>query len=89
MKIVSFIEHCQRDVIEQILRHCSLWEGPLRTSAGARGPPQQPARASPPSDLEFVPDPAFEQSECFESDGREFAKEATGELQLVLDPEFL
>jgi hypothetical protein len=23
-------------------------------------------------------DPAFEQSECFESDGREFAKEATG-----------
>jgi hypothetical protein len=34
-------------------------------------------------------DPAFEQSECFESDGREFAKEATGELQLVLDPEFL
>ena len=76
-------------MIEQLLRHCSLWEGPLRTSAGARGPPQQPARASPPSDLEFVPDPAFEQSECFESDGREFAKEATGELQLVLDPEFL
>ena len=39
MKIVSFIERCQGDVIEQILRHCSLWEGPLRTSAGARGPP--------------------------------------------------
>jgi ribosomal protein S27E len=89
MKIVSFIEHCQGDVIKQILRHCSLWEGPLRTSAGARGPPQQPVRASPPSDLEFVPDPAFEQSECFESDGREFAAEATSELQLVLDPEFL
>ena len=33
--------------------------------------------------------PAFEQSECFESDGREFAAEATSELQLVLDPEFL
>jgi hypothetical protein len=31
----------------------------------------------------------YQQSECFESDGREFAKEATGELQLVLDPEFL
>ena len=58
-------------------------------SPGARGPPQQPARASPPSDPEFAADPAFEQSECFESDGREFAKEATGELQLVLDPEFL
>jgi hypothetical protein len=45
--------------------------------------------ASPPSDLEFAADPAFEQSECFESDGREFAAEATSELQLVLDPEFL
>ena len=89
MKIVSFIERSQGDVIEQILRHCSLWEGPLRTNAGARGPPQQPARASPPSDLEFAADPAFEQSECFESDGREFAADATGELQLVLDPEFL
>ena len=31
----------------------------------------------------------YQQAECFESDGREFAKEATGELQLVLDPEFL
>ena len=32
MKIISFIERCQGDVIEQILRHCGLWEGPLRTS---------------------------------------------------------
>ncbi len=39
MKIVSFIECRQRDVIERILRHCGLWEGPLRTLASARGPP--------------------------------------------------
>jgi hypothetical protein len=31
----------------------------------------------------------YQQAECFESDGREFAADATGELQLVLDPEFL
>ena len=88
MKSVSFIERCQSDVIEQILRHCGLWQGPLLTRAGARAPTQPPAQVSPPSDLEFVPDPAFEQSECLESDDREFA-EATGEFQLVLDPEFL
>lgn len=29
---------------------------------------------------------AFEQSDCFESDGCEFAAEVTGELQLVLGP---
>ena len=31
MKIVSFIECRQRDVIERILRQCGLWEGPFRT----------------------------------------------------------
>ena len=31
MKIISFIERRQQDVIERILRHCGLWEGPLRT----------------------------------------------------------
>ena len=25
MKIISFIERRQRDVIERILRHCGLW----------------------------------------------------------------
>ncbi|MGI9474711.1 MAG: transposase [Rubripirellula sp.] len=89
MKIVSFIEGCQGDVIERILRHCSLWEGPLRTSSGARGPPQQPARATPQHDLQFVPEPEYRQDECFDSDGRQSQTEGTGELQLVLDPEFL
>ena len=31
MKIVSFIERCQQDVVERILRHCGVWEGPIRT----------------------------------------------------------
>ena len=39
MKIISFIERGQRDVVERILRHCGLWEGPIRTLATARGPP--------------------------------------------------
>jgi hypothetical protein len=41
MKIVTFIERCQGDVIERILRHCGQWEGPIRTGrqrAGAAGP---------------------------------------------------
>jgi hypothetical protein len=25
MKIISFIERCQQDVVERILRHCGLW----------------------------------------------------------------
>ena len=36
MKIISFIERHQRDVIEKILRHCGLWEEDM-----ARGPPAQ------------------------------------------------
>ena len=41
MKIVSFIKRCQADVIDQIPRHCGLWEGPLRTNAGPWSPPDR------------------------------------------------
>ena len=34
MKIISFIERHQREVIEQILWHCGLWE-----EASVRAPP--------------------------------------------------
>jgi hypothetical protein len=42
MKIISFIERGQQDAMERILRHCGLWEGPVRTlnrleSAQVRG----------------------------------------------------
>ncbi len=60
MKVISFIERGQREVIERILRHCGLWEGPLRTLANARPPP---ARAEPdpdePRELQLVLDPEF------------------------------
>ena len=45
MKIISFIERGQQDVVERILRHCGLWEGPIRTLAGARAPPRRIAAA--------------------------------------------
>ena len=38
MKIISFIERNQADVIERILKHCGLWEGPIRTPVGPRAP---------------------------------------------------
>ena len=44
MKIISFIETHQREVIEKILRHCGLWEGPLRTLANPRAPPKRGTR---------------------------------------------
>jgi hypothetical protein len=85
MKIVSFIERCQAEVIERILRHCGLWEGPLRTNAGPRAPPDPSHRGPSESrDPQFVPDPEF-----LESEYREAQAEASRELQLVLDPEFL
>ena len=43
MKVIAFIERGQRDVVEKILRHCGLREGPLRTLPTARGPPNTKA----------------------------------------------
>jgi hypothetical protein len=57
MKIVSFINPWQRDVIDRILTHCGL---------SFRAPPSE-ARAPPireltyVSDLEFVPDPGADE----------------------------
>ena len=85
MKIISFIERCQRDVIERILRHCGLREGPLRTRASARAPPHGSQRdPNEPRDLELVPAPEF-----LEAEFREAQAEASRELQLVLAPDFL
>ena len=68
MKIVSFIETRQRDVIEKILRgHQSgamvdgLWQGPLRTLANPRAPPKGAPRPKEdkPCELQLVLDPEF------------------------------
>jgi hypothetical protein len=85
MKIISFIERRQTDVIQWILRHCGLWEGPLRTRASARSPRPGPRHPTAPADeLELVIDGDF-----LESQRRADQPAESGELQLVLDPEFL
>jgi hypothetical protein len=90
MKIVTFIERCQGDVIERILRHCGQWEGPIRTGASALAPPDQSHRVSAElSDPQFVPDPEYLESEFRKSESRKFRADATRVLQLVLDPDFL
>ena len=80
MKIISFIERRQSDVIQRILRHCGLWQGFICTHASPRAPP---ATKSPlptaPCDFELVPEAEF----------RETQAEASRELQLVLAPAFL
>ena len=68
MRIISFIETHQRDVIEKILRgHQSgamvdgLWEGPLRTLANPRAPPKRGTRpdGDEPRELQLALDPEF------------------------------
>ena len=52
MKIISFIERRQSEVIEKILRHCNLWK-----RIPPRAPPHeillQPQPAGPALDFEF------------------------------------
>ena len=80
--ILSFIERSQQDLVERILRHCGLWEGPIRTLASARAPPHR-SRPSP-DQPQLVMDPEFLESERLERQA-----DAACELQLVLDPDFL
>ncbi len=85
MKIVSFIGWGQQDVIERILRHCGLWEGPIRTLATARAPPRVAMpRPAVTGELDIVPD-----DEYLEYQRRENQENQPGELQMVFDPEFL
>ena len=55
MKIVSFIEPTQPDVIDAILTHCGLADEPPR--APPRAPPPPTRELQYVSDLEFVHDP--------------------------------
>ena len=85
MKIISFIECRQSDVIQRILRHCGLWQGFICTHASLRAPPtvQQPLPTFA-REFELVPDGEF-----LEVQFPKTQAEASRELQLVLDPEFL
>ncbi len=55
MKIVSFIEPTQPDVIDAILTHCGLADEPARAPPTA--PPPEIRELQYVSDLEFVHDP--------------------------------
>jgi hypothetical protein len=56
MKIVSFINPAQQDVIDRILEHCGL--SSRAPPAEARAPPAPPIRQlTYVSDLQFVPEP--------------------------------
>jgi hypothetical protein len=75
-------------VIERILRHCGLWEGPLRTLASARGPPgRTPQVPEPRCDLELVLDPEFmaAESEFMAAELGQSGTHRSRELQLVLE----
>ena len=59
MKVISFIERRQHEVIERILRHCGLWEGPIRTLPSPRAPPASGRGADEPHQLQLVLDPEY------------------------------
>ena len=80
MKIISFIECGQQDVVERILRHCGLWEG----HPHARRPCAAARIAAAPDEPQLVMDPGF-----FKSERLERQADAGCELQLILDPDFL
>jgi hypothetical protein len=60
MKVISFIERRQKEVIERILRHCRLLEGSLRTLAHPRAPPvRAESDEDQPRELQLVLAPEF------------------------------
>jgi hypothetical protein len=84
MKIISFIERRQQELIERILRHCGLWEGPVRTLASPRAPPGPGPGHDAADGPEFVPDGEFVEFQRLQRQA-----DKGRELQLVLDPEYL
>jgi hypothetical protein len=55
MKIVSFIEARQHEVIDRIIRHC----GPHQHAGPRAPPPSAPPPPPPPAALRYVPDPEY------------------------------
>ena len=89
MKFVSFVERCQAEVFERILRHCGQWKGRLRTNASARAPPNTSHQVSDElTEPQYVPNPDYLESESWESESRKSRADARRELQLILDPDF-
>jgi len=61
MKIIGFIERRQHEVIERISRHCGLREGPIRTLADSRAPPDKGSSqySDEPRELQLVLEPEY------------------------------
>jgi hypothetical protein len=62
MKVISFIEPPQTDVIERILRHCGLWcpSAPRAPPAGERAVHGPDGDSDEPRELTYVPDPDWD-----------------------------
>ena len=65
MKIISFIEACQGDLIRKILEHCGPWhDPPPRAPPNPRRSPQtqpkaNPSTCDPDASLTYEVDPDF------------------------------
>jgi hypothetical protein len=95
MKIISFIDERQHGLIEKILRHCGLWEGPIRSARQEPVRRRRPGtrlirvpgarlaeRPTQPTTWNWCPTPSF----LSPNDSR-VSRASRARLQLVLDPE--
>jgi len=67
-RIIRFIERCQVDVIERMLRHVGLWEGPVRTLTTARAPRATHSASAERGELTLVLDGKFLEHEYQQAD---------------------
>ena len=81
MRVVSYIEALQEDVVRRTLEHCGLWHGPPHRLPPPRPPPQR-RRRPPPCEVQLLLDPEFT------ADLATVGQSVTGR-HLVLDPEYL
>ena len=80
MKILSFIEARQADIIEKNLRHCGLWD-----DISTRGPPLKPP-AAPPSSADPSPGFTSEPDPDFLEHSRREKMGEMGQLDLYYEP---
>jgi hypothetical protein len=83
MKIISFIEARQDDVLRKILQHCGLWHDPPTRAPPKPGHGSRPVRAiaEPESGFSYEADPDFLEHTCREQSGQlDTCREQSGQL---------
>ena len=87
MKVISFIEPPQTDVIERILRHCGLWcpSAPRAPPAGERAVHGPDGDSDEPRELTYVPDPDWDSQAASSDEPWEVTLHADGD---TFDPAF-